>query len=202
MLGKLAFTIGNQDNGYRSLLINITDNDNITVKVLRDGFNDPPAEYHAKDAKWALNWEHFTFNERKPDMKSCHKLSNMSWQISYRCSDESKIISHSGAFTKDWNSFINWLAEVSPDLDWDAYLVPERKTGEFIVCSVKFTDNGRTYNYWTEDESLSEGNKVRVPVGNYNQESVGVIVAINYYTRENSPFPIKCMKMILGKYGE
>lgn len=104
-----------------------------------------------------------------------------------------------GVFPACWNDFIDWLADITPALDWSSYRLPVRQPGEFIVCGVVFHGSGQEYHYWTEDSTLCEGDWVLVPVGSGSQETAARIESIGYYTRSNAPYPIERMKMVIGR---
>lgn len=200
MLQKLSFTIGNQTDGYRTVMVKAENAQTVRVHILRNGFQPPPPPKEFPTQSWLTHWHMFAMPPHSTIMKHCHKLSGLTWQLVYTAGEHTESLANQGSFPDTWNDFINWLAEVTPQLDWQAYRLPERKPGEFIVCGVTFHGEGQIYHYWTEDTSLSDGDWVRVPVGNGNQATMGRIESIGYFTRDNAPFPIERMKMILGRY--
>lgn len=76
------------------------------------------------------------------------------------------------------------------------------KKGEYIYCSVEFSQLSGTYYYRTEDDTLQIGDRVIVPVGRQMQEKIARIVDIEYFTKENVPFPLARTKCILQRYEE
>lgn len=76
-----------------------------------------------------------------------------------------------------------------------------RCQSEYIFCKVTFEDGYRKYYYLTDDESIQIGDLVMVPVGEDNHQSLVEVVDIDFFTKENAPFPIEKTKYILYKYG-
>ena len=76
---------------------------------------------------------------------------------------------------------------------------PGRKAGEVIYCSVSFSEDGSTYYYQTEDESIKVGDRVIVPVGSNNDERVAVVEEIEYFEPTKVQFPLDKVKYIIGK---
>lgn len=75
----------------------------------------------------------------------------------------------------------------------------DRNPGEVIYCSVSFNKGGSSYTYLTEDESISVGDRVAVPVGDDNAERIGIVDAINYYLPEDVPYPLDKVKKIIRR---
>lgn len=74
-----------------------------------------------------------------------------------------------------------------------------RKGEEYIFCSVSFSKGGKTYYYRTEDESISIGDRVIVPVGADDAEKTVTVENIEYFTEDDLPMPLNRVKMIMGK---
>lgn len=79
------------------------------------------------------------------------------------------------------------------------YEVGRKREGEYIYCSVSFTELGNTYYYVTDDESLEIGDFVVVPAGRENKEQTAQIQDIEYFHKEEVPFPLDRTKRILRK---
>lgn len=75
----------------------------------------------------------------------------------------------------------------------------ERKPDEVIYCMVSFNKGGINYSYLTDDESISVGNRVVVPVGDDNTERIGFVDAVNFYLPENVPYPLDKVKKIVRR---
>ena len=199
MLQDFSFTIGQPSTGYRTIQIHSTETTEGVIQVVRDGFRTSLPAPNVADAAWMMRADSLFFIEDSSLMKCCHKLSSMAWQIRYTTDEKSDFLMRQGEFPADWNTFIDWLADGTPTLDWSSYRLPVRQPGEFIVCGVVFHGSGQEYHYWTEDDTLCEGDWVLVPVGSGSQETAARIESIGYYTRSNAPYPIERMKMIIGR---
>ena len=79
------------------------------------------------------------------------------------------------------------------------YLKVRRKVGDYIVCSVKFDEGSKSYYYRTDDDTLSIGDSVFVPVGKDGHLAIVEIVKIDYFPQEKLPFPLQKMKQIIRK---
>ena len=56
------------------------------------------------------------------------------------------------------------------------------------------------YHYLTDDDTINIGDKVIVPVGSDNKETVGEVVSVEKHLRISAPFPIEKTKKIISKY--
>lgn len=74
------------------------------------------------------------------------------------------------------------------------------RKNEYLYCSVVFSDKGRSYYYRTEDVSIDVGDKVKVVVGDNNNETIAKVVKIECFKEENVPLALEKTKIILGKY--
>ena len=72
-----------------------------------------------------------------------------------------------------------------------------RKKDELIFCNVVFEEQGKTYCYLTEDESLKPGDVVIVPVGADHVEQVAKIESVEYHVAEEAPYPVEKIKHII-----
>ena len=80
-------------------------------------------------------------------------------------------------------------------------LPAERKTEDkYIFCKVQFKGSYKHYTYRAEDETLSVGDVVDVPVGKNNDVATARIVEIGYFEEYEAPFPIDKIKKIIGKH--
>jgi len=77
-------------------------------------------------------------------------------------------------------------------------IVPRQ--GKYIFCKVQFKGSYKHYTYQTDDETLSVGDVVDVPVGRYNDVNQARIVDIGYFDEYEAPYPIDRIKKIIGKH--
>lgn len=72
--------------------------------------------------------------------------------------------------------------------------------GKYIFCKVQFKGTFKNYTYQTDDETLSVGDVVDVPVGKNNDVTQARIVEIGYFDEYEAPFPVDKIKKIIGKH--
>jgi hypothetical protein len=77
------------------------------------------------------------------------------------------------------------------------YAHVKRRPGEYIYCSVRFNGRGATYYYRTEDESLTVGDHVLVPVGADRKQMDAEIVKVEYFSKNAVPYPAETIKWII-----
>lgn len=71
---------------------------------------------------------------------------------------------------------------------------------KIILCKVQFKNNYKSYTYRAEDETLSVGDLVDVPVGRNNDVTQAKIVDIGYFDAQDAPFSLEKIKFIIGKH--
>lgn len=84
-------------------------------------------------------------------------------------------------------------------LDPSVYMKAKRKTTDYIFCSVEFNGSSKSYYYLTEDDTLSIGDFVFVPVGKDGRTAIVEIVNIEYLPEDKVPFPLDKVKYIIRK---
>ncbi|MHC5099538.1 hypothetical protein ACYSNN_06790, partial [Peptoniphilus genitalis] len=77
-----------------------------------------------------------------------------------------------------------------------------RLKDQYIYCSLSFGSGEKTYYYRTEDDEIEEGDSVIVPVGPDNHEAVAFVDKVEYFYKEDVPFPLEKTKFIIEKYDE
>lgn len=85
-------------------------------------------------------------------------------------------------------------------LDPSVYGKAKRRKSDLIYCSVTFEEDGKSYYYLTEDDSIEIGDLVIVPAGVDDNEAVVEVVDIEYFSKENVPFPLEKTKHIIRKW--
>lgn len=105
----------------------------------------------------------------------------------------------------DWRWFVITLKQtmdllVSGDL-FNPAVYNKGKLGEddFIYCSIYLPDGDHTYYYRTEDQSISEGDCVIVPVGKENKEIQGLVHSVEYFHENEVPYPVEYTKKIIRR---
>ncbi len=77
-----------------------------------------------------------------------------------------------------------------------------RLRDQYIYCSIDFGSGKKTYYYRTEDDDIAEGDLFFVPVGPDNHEAVALVDKVEYFYKEDVPFPLEKTKFIIEKYDE
>ena len=70
---------------------------------------------------------------------------------------------------------------------------------EYTYCMVRFSNSQFELSYRTDDESIQAGDFVKVPFGNRNIERTGLVMRVLKCTEEDTPYPPKKTKYVLGK---
>lgn len=82
------------------------------------------------------------------------------------------------------------------------YTFRPRTASDLIICNVTFEKYGKTYCYLTEDDTLKAGDRVIVPAGRENRESIVMIDSVEYCPKEKPPFPLDKLKRVIRKCTE
>ena len=90
--------------------------------------------------------------------------------------------------------------EIELEQEREANRLVPKETVEYIYCGVEFEDKKRVYSYITDDDSISIGDTVVVPTGQYNYEDIATVCSVDRYTELNAPFPPQKTKRIIRKY--
>ena len=69
----------------------------------------------------------------------------------------------------------------------------------YTYCGVTLQGSNSIYYYRTEDETLCIGDKVVVPAGPDNKETVGEIVTVEKHRRKTAPYSVEKTKSILRR---
>ncbi|WP_125567767.1 hypothetical protein [Companilactobacillus insicii] len=70
---------------------------------------------------------------------------------------------------------------------------------EYLICKVRFGNYGNSYSYLVDDETLSSGDRVLVPVGNDGKQKEVTVDSVGKYTDSTSSYPISKMKHVIAK---
>ena len=74
-----------------------------------------------------------------------------------------------------------------------------RKTDEYIFCSVQFGEDSKSYYYLADDDIFAIGDFVIVPVGDDGHSAIVEIVNIEYFQEDKVPFPLEKIRTITRK---
>lgn len=103
----------------------------------------------------------------------------------------------------DWEKFATSLADFlsfyskADLLDSKLYGKVKRRKQDLIFCNVIFKDGYREYCYLADEDKYYVGDKVIVPTGSDNHETLAQIKSVEYYAKEDAPYPLDKIKHIL-----
>ncbi|MCD8322247.1 MAG: hypothetical protein LUC89_05095 [Oscillospiraceae bacterium] len=72
----------------------------------------------------------------------------------------------------------------------------------YTFCGVTFPNSSQIYHYRTDDDSLTVGDMVVVPVGRDGREEVAEIVTVEKHRRKTAPYPVDKAKLIKRRYAD
>ena len=84
-------------------------------------------------------------------------------------------------------------------LDPAVYEKIKRRRNDYIYCSVEFDEGYKSYYYIADEDDISVGDYVIVPVGKDNHHSVAEVVKVEYFSEEDVPLPLDRTKHIIRK---
>lgn len=108
----------------------------------------------------------------------------------------------------DWYRFVHRVASFVSFYGLGQILIPEktkarkREQGEYMLCSVVFGNEEKIYYYFSENDTIDFYDDVWVPAGKDNAPAVATVVDIEFFKKEDIPFPFEKIKTILGPVDE
>lgn len=72
----------------------------------------------------------------------------------------------------------------------------------YTFVGIMFPYATHHYHYLTDDDTITIGDNVVVPVGTDNKETIGKVVSVETHLRISAPFPIEKTKKVIRKYTE
>lgn len=84
-------------------------------------------------------------------------------------------------------------------LDPAVYGKVKRRNRDYIYCSVEFNEGYKSYYYIADEDDISVGDYVIVPVGKDNHHSVAEVVDVEYFAEEDVPLSLERTKHIIRK---
>jgi len=108
-------------------------------------------------------------------------------------------------FLPGLTKFLEAVRTFIDDLTADILAPPQSaeisaRRGRLILCKVQFPGSYKHYTYSTDDETLSAGDIVDVPVGRNNDVTWARVVEIGYFDEYDTPIPRDKIKKIIGKH--
>ena len=104
-----------------------------------------------------------------------------------------------------WGNFADAVWQFIRFYGWGEMLDPavyekvKRRKQDVIYCSVEFEEGYKSYYYIADDDSISVGDYVIVPVGKDNHHSVAEVVKVEFFSEGDVPLPIERTKHIIRK---
>lgn len=122
------------------------------------------------------------------------------WELTITNS-ENRSFSFSGPLYLDWHSPLTNLSENLRDaLDRPTLFGFDGNAAEKLqFVSVCFDFGGQEYSYLAEGMELYVGDTVEVPVGNHDRKTIATVVAIEYCTEDDAPYPVDDIKGVIRK---
>lgn len=122
------------------------------------------------------------------------------WELTITNS-ENRSFSFSGPLYLDWRSPLTNLSENLRDaLDRPMLFGFDGNAEEKLqFVSVCFDFGGQEYSYLAEGMELYVGDTVEVPVGNHDRKTIATVVAIEYCTEDDAPYPVEDIKCVIRK---
>lgn len=82
------------------------------------------------------------------------------------------------------------------------YVDPLSQTDKtvYTFCGVMFENSPTIYHYRTNDDTITIGDLVVVPVGRDGKEAIAEVVTVQKHRRATAPYPVDRAKIIKGKY--
>ena len=74
-----------------------------------------------------------------------------------------------------------------------------RCEGDYIYLSVIFEDNGKSYYYRTEDDSIEEGDFLLVEAGSDNHKAIVKVVKVEYFSEDKLPLSLQRTRTVIRK---
>lgn len=116
------------------------------------------------------------------------------------------IKTHEGIYDKnhvpeDWQDVMNSIRHFVPDdgkfllLDNKSFYSVKGDT-DMTFYSVDVWGSGRSYYYFSHDDTLKPGDRVIVPFGRDNEQRYGTVTKIEYFSPEALPYPAEKTKYI------
>lgn len=103
-----------------------------------------------------------------------------------------------GEFIEEVFDFLQFYG-IGEIFDPQVYGKAKRRTTDYIYCSVVFEEGTNSYYYLTDDDSISVDDFVVVPAGKDNHEAMVKVVNIEYFGKDEAPFPVNKTKHIIRK---
>lgn len=112
------------------------------------------------------------------------------------------------ALPDDWQDFMDDVWEfirfygLGEIMDPGVFGKVKRCRGDYMFVFVTFDEYGQEYSYLCNDDSISDGDRVLVPVGNDGKTSIATVTRVEYHPAEEAPYPVNKIKNIIRAVDE
>lgn len=106
---------------------------------------------------------------------------------------------------EDWPKFAEEIFDFMQFYGWgeilnsSLYRKVKRRAGDYMFCSVEFSEGGKNYYYISDDDTIKAGDLVIVPTGEDGHTATVKVVNVEYFSEENLPFSIEKAKYIIRR---
>ncbi len=124
MLEYLKFSLGNEQEGYKTICLRPT-SDNVTYEIIHSGLLPVEKGFHQKGdlSDWLEAWEALNVSSWEEMYIGIESGMTVDWRLAvqedgllYRCGG-------SGEYPKEWSEFLEWLDVLMPEME---FIPPDR----------------------------------------------------------------------------
>lgn len=155
-------------------------------------------DYNAEKYSWRDSYTtDDTYGLNPSDFESEDALNKA---ISKKIEQEEKQAAKEYKLAEETTSTIRTQAQSRQNTSWSEDMKRFEDDTIYTFIGVLFPYTSHHYHYLTDDDSITIGDYVVVPVGVENKESVAKVVSVEKHLRISAPFPVEKTKKIIGKY--
>ena len=155
-------------------------------------------DYNAEKYSWRDSYTtDDTYGLNPSDFESEDALNKA---ISKKIEQEEKQAAKEYKLAEETTSTIRTQAQSRQNTSWSEDMKRFEDDTIYTFIGVLFPYTSHHYHYLTNDDSITIGDYVVVPVGVENKESVAKVVSVEKHLRISAPFPVEKTKKIISKY--
>lgn len=155
-------------------------------------------DYNAEKYSWRDSYTtDDTYGLNPSDFESEDALNKA---ISKKIEQEEKQAAKEYKLAEETTSTIRTQAQSRQNTSWSEDMKRFEDDTIYTFIGVLFPYTSHHYHYLTDDDSITIGDYVVVPVGVDNKESVAKVVSVEKHLRISAPFPVEKTKKIISKY--
>lgn len=155
-------------------------------------------DYNAEKYSWRDSYTtDDTYGLNPSDFESEDALNKA---VSKKIEQEEKQAAKEYKLAEETTSTIRTQAQSRQNTSWSEDMKRFEDDTIYTFIGVLFPYTSHHYHYLTDDDSITIGDYVVVPVGVDNKESVAKVVSVEKHLRISAPFPVEKTKKIISKY--